>query len=613
MGFLMLSSKSTAQSTSCTGTLGENIFTNGDFGRGQANILAKDPGIAPGYSYSTSPPPNDGFYTITNDMSKWSNIYSVWHTPKDNSKDQDGYMMVVNASFTPGVFYIQTITGLCENTKYVFSADILNIDRRGLQNRILPNVSFLINGVSKFSSGNIINDEVWKTFDFAFVTDSNQTELILSLVNNAPGGQGNDLALDNISFRPCGPELLISPDNVANICEDGDPIQMDAIIKSQDGASFVLKWQRSIDNGITWDDLPGETTKSVIHNIKIAGTYIYRYMVAGTMQGLSNNKCRIIGPTKVVNVIPKNYVITDTICEGLAYNQAGKSYTTSGTYIDKLTSVFGCDSIVTLNLTFVPDEKISTTPVVKDLSCSYTMDGAITFNNTFGKWPPFLIQVFDGLGNETKALENLSSGPYFYKITDRHGCRLIDSLEIKQPAPFTIDLGKDLTIYLGEKVMLKPESLFEIQSLTWYPSELINCVDDCMNVTFTPFNDLQVSAVASSENGCKVSDSLYIHVIDDAQLYIPNVFKINLNDINGTIGIFGNEAAIQSINGFHIYDRWGNLIFNANNFQLKENITWDGTLENGKRVVSGVYAYTIDVTLINGKNRHLTGTITALE
>ncbi|MDH3648395.1 MAG: hypothetical protein OEQ53_01875 [Saprospiraceae bacterium] len=50
----------------CSGSLGENIFIEGDFGSGSANFLAMDPAVAPGYVYTTNPPPNDGFYTITN-------------------------------------------------------------------------------------------------------------------------------------------------------------------------------------------------------------------------------------------------------------------------------------------------------------------------------------------------------------------------------------------------------------------------------------------------------------------------------------------------------------------------------------------------------------------
>jgi len=70
----------------CTGNLGENIFEEGDFGSGTATILTPDPGIAPGFIYETNPPPQDGFYTITNNMNNWTNApFFGWDTFSDNT------------------------------------------------------------------------------------------------------------------------------------------------------------------------------------------------------------------------------------------------------------------------------------------------------------------------------------------------------------------------------------------------------------------------------------------------------------------------------------------------------------------------------------------------
>ena len=139
----------------CTGNLGVNIFLDGDFGSGQQVILATDPGIAPGYQYQNNPPPNDGFYTITNNMSLWGYTFPGWMTIQDNSDDPQGYFMVVNASFEPGKFYEQTIDGLCENTTYQFSADIINIISPASESLILPNVAFFLDDQIQFSTGDI--------------------------------------------------------------------------------------------------------------------------------------------------------------------------------------------------------------------------------------------------------------------------------------------------------------------------------------------------------------------------------------------------------------------------------------------------------------------------
>ena len=73
----------TAQSTVCNGNLGENIFEEGDFGRGSAYVFPTDPGIAPGFQYSTNLPIADGEYVLTNDMAKWPNIYPSWLRIRD--------------------------------------------------------------------------------------------------------------------------------------------------------------------------------------------------------------------------------------------------------------------------------------------------------------------------------------------------------------------------------------------------------------------------------------------------------------------------------------------------------------------------------------------------
>ena len=200
-----------AQDPICDGNLGENIFEDGDFGSGIANILSPDPNIAPGYNYTFLGPPNDGLYVITNNTGAWPGLFPTWLAIQDNSSDPQGYMMVVNASFNPGLFYEQIIDDLCENTVYEFSADVINLIASGVSGHIAPNVSFLINDEVRFTTGDIPQNNQWNTYGFTFETIPGQTTVKLSLRNEAPGGIGNDLALDNITFRACGPQALICP------------------------------------------------------------------------------------------------------------------------------------------------------------------------------------------------------------------------------------------------------------------------------------------------------------------------------------------------------------------------------------------------------------------
>jgi len=285
----------------CDGNLGINVFEDGDFGSGMANVLQDNPNIAPSYTYSNAQAsPNDGFYTLTNNTAVWSFLFPTWLAISDNSDDPNGYMMVVNASFDPGIFYVQEVSGLCENTLYEFSADIINLIRVPVSDHIRPNIDFLIDGVVRFSTGDVPQDAEWHKYGFTFTTDPGQTTVSLSLKNNAPGGNGNDLALDNISFQACGPDAFVTAEQTIFLCEDDNsPVTIEAKLTATNQA---LQWQSSIDS-VTWINLPGETGLSIVHDNFEIGRYYYRYISAGSPVELSNEKCRIISDVLVVEIL----------------------------------------------------------------------------------------------------------------------------------------------------------------------------------------------------------------------------------------------------------------------------------------------------------------------
>jgi hypothetical protein len=100
---------------------GPPIF-NENFGQGTANGPALVSGTT-NYTY-TANNPQDGFYTITNNMQR---VIPASHNTGDHTGNTDGKALVINADFTPGIFYQTPVTGLCENTTYEFSAWLLNI------------------------------------------------------------------------------------------------------------------------------------------------------------------------------------------------------------------------------------------------------------------------------------------------------------------------------------------------------------------------------------------------------------------------------------------------------------------------------------------------------
>ena len=594
IGLLSLGLELSAQI--CEGNLGENIFTEGDFGSGVSNILMTNPQIAPGYNYITNPPPDDGNYTLTNNTSSWGSFADGWANIQDNSPDPNGYMMVVNASFEPGLFYEQIVDDLCDNTLYVFSADIYNLHESG--NLIRPNLSFLLDGVVQYTTGQVPENGIWNTYGFTFTTAPGQTQVTLSLQNNAPGGIGNDLAIDNITFRPCGPEALILPEEIANICEDGSPIAIEATILGDQYDNPSVQWQESFDEGLTWVDIPGATDLTYTHTDLSGGFYYYRYLLANGTENLSNSKCRVVSNVKVVRVVPKFYTIIDTLCEGLSFDLAGNLYAETGIYEDSLLTDIGCDSIVTLDLTIIPDDGIAAEFQFNDPSCDYLEDGSISLSNIVNGAPPYEILI-DGIPDAEGTLLNLAEGDYNYSISDRFGCVLETTITLQSPPPFVVDLGPDQQLGLGESLQLSASFSEPVQAFEWAPAELINCEGDCTDLEWIPTNSGTFFLTATSENGCVASDSIRITVNVVRRVYIPNAFSPNDDGVNDVFAIYADVPNVQEIIQLIIFDRWGGIVYEQEGIAPNDLTTgWDGTTR-GEAVTQGIYTYMAKIRFLD--------------
>ena len=596
----------------CDGNLGDNIFEAGDFGSGTANVLTPDPRIAPGFIYQTNPPPEDGFYTITNSTARWSSIFPAWRLFGDNSTDPNGYMMVVNASFEPGLFYQREVSNLCENTLYQFTADITNVVSRN-SNMLPPNVSFLIDDEVFFTTGNIPEDEKWNTYGFTFTTAPGQTSVILALRNNAPGGVGNDIALDNISFRACGPEALIEPAVEATVCEDAPPLPLTARINGDQYTSPAVQWQSSPDGGTTWVDLPAANSPTYQHPPSAPGTYLYRYLLANSPANLASAKCRVLSAVTTVTVLPSTVGLTDTICEGLTFAVGESRYGTSGNYVDTLVSSRGCDSIVQLALTVVPDAGLSATYSLTDPGCSYASDGSIIPISVDGGTGAYSFTL-DGIAYyPTNPADSLPGGTYLARITDRYGCFVEEALTLTAPPPFTVDLGPDLDLILGETARLRPASSQPIAEYQWFPAELTeNCDSLCADLSFVPINSLRAGLIAVSPDGCVASDSLRIAVHPERLVFIPTAFSPNGDGRNDRFTVFGSSPNVRNVRSLRVFDRWGSELFAAADLPVNaEEPGWDGTAD-GRRLSAGTYVYAAEVEFLDGAVEVYSGLLTLI-
>jgi gliding motility-associated-like protein len=597
-----------AQADLCSGSLGENTFTDGDFGTGAANVFPTDPGLAPGYQYSTQVPINDGVYTLTNNSGAWAANWPTWLLIGDNSSDPEGYMMIVNASFTPGIFFEKTVTDLCDNTVYEFSADVINFVMNGVPDHILPNVSFFVDDELFYSTGPIQQDEKWRKVGFTFTTDPGRTEVKLTMRNNAPGGVGNDIALDNIAFQACGSPSKVTTNTPGIICEDAEFPTLSAEI--EDDTLAVVQWQISEDGGLTWSDLPGGTTLTFQVEPVPPGEYIYRFLHATSATNLQNEKCRTVSDFLTLEVVPIEFLIVDTICEGLSYLLGNENVSETGIYIRTFISSMGCDSIVTLDLTIIADPRFTPKYTVRAPGCYRGDDGSIVLEEVPGGVEPFLFQISGDIDYVEDTLI-LPSGEYLIYLEDRYRCYYEGVITVPETPEFVLTGLVDTSIILGYAVSFAVQSNYPVQTVVWSPPDGLSCLD-CLEIVARPFNTTNYEITAVSENGCTAIATVRIDVERAARVYAPNVFSPNNDGVNDVWGLGVDDSNVRALSEVVIFDRWGGVIFSGQNILIEDiGAIWDGR-KDGQLVASGVYTFLLRLILVDNTVESKAGTITVL-
>ncbi len=577
----------------CNGSLGANLFDDGDFGSGSVTNVISDPLIAPGYDYVNEGPPFDGEYILTNNMAEWEFLFETWLPLRDNSADVNGYMMVVNASFDPGLFYEEEITGICENTQFEFSADIINLIRRNVPDHILPNVAFLIDDEVVLETGVIAQDERWKTFAFTFTTAPGQSSVKLSLRNNAPGGIGNDLALDNIRFRACGPPTVITSNAIDSIfCQEDNPLLLTAELESNQNLDDpFFQWEELEDN--EWIPILGANENTLSVDNLAEGTHNYRLSFAGGEDNFDNEKCRFFSEFVTISAPQRNFEIIDTICGGTGLDITGFTITEPGVFVEELVSQFGCDSIITYFIDTIARATIAADIVPRDPVCFGTSTGTIEANNVSNGFPPYFIEVGGQEFSGTLANE-LPASTHIVRVIDRFGCFLEEEIILRDPEEFVASIGPDLDISLGEEIeieIISNEIITNTTVITAPPG-----LADTVNLIFLPFEDSELIILARSEADCLVQDTLNVRVDQDLRIYTPNAFSPNDDGINDNFIISALGQSIDFIEHLNIYSKWGELLYTAR--ELDEG--WNGRTPSGDQSEQGVYVFHLKGALING-------------
>ena len=230
------------------------------------------------------------------DIANWA--WYAWAPIEDHTLgDSDGRMAIFNADVNPGIFYETEITGTLSNIPVTYSFWVINIDEpdqnfideehsgnaSSYNHRNLPNitVNFLTldrsTVIATYNTGDITRcgdsfvptdhtgtyphiadanyntceTSVWQQFTQQF--SSTETAFVVQFVNNTPGGEGNNFAIDDIQIR----QSLCDMDNdlVANIFDlDSDNDGIPDVIEANNTAASLSEGKGTLTGTPNWTD-----------------------------------------------------------------------------------------------------------------------------------------------------------------------------------------------------------------------------------------------------------------------------------------------------------------------------------------------------------------------
>lgn len=594
----------------CTGALGEPVV-NIDFNRG-SSVFGQSVSNATTYRFVAGTP-NDGEYTISKNTNGMYNDDYGWHQITNHTpNDPNGYMMIVNASIDPGIIYQTSLPALCPGTTYEFSGWIINLLNYSGKK---PNISFQIETklgkvLKEYATGEIPDGPTpeWIKYSTIFKVED-ETELILKIVNLGMGGSGNDVAFDDIAFRPCGPiatqHLNLKDDLNATLCEnDIGNYRFEANVSDNFYANPGYQWQ--VNTGTGWNDISGETETVYVAKFDGArpGTYQYRLNTA-EKNNINFPSCRVAFPTFTIKVNSKAKAgNSGPVCVGQSiqlssdeadsYFWEGPNFSSkeknpvllnaskemSGIYVLTVTSN-GCTTSDTTTVTILNPPKVITNFQEAEICVGNSIELSASGGKTY-LWSPI-----DGLSDPHTShpiatpIENTT-----YSVAVSNGACVeyanISITVIKKPV---VNAGKDITIFAGQSTRLQGQISGNYDSFKWVPSEYL---DDpkSLNPIATPPTDINYALVASSEHGCLPGlDSVFVRTYP--KISIPNSFSPNGDGINDVWEIPSAHKFPQI--SIKIIDRNGQLIYQSNG-PFKP---WDGTL-NGNNLPVAIYYYRIN-------------------
>lgn len=274
----------------------------------------------------------------------------------------------------------------------------------------------------------------------------------------------------------------------------------------------------------------------------------------------------------------------------------------------------GCASsdlaVVILDNAIVENALIST----EQPTCFSDANGSLTVETVEGGTPPFVYSLNGGAFSSQSIFRNLTSGNYTLVVQDAMGCEYETEALVETSNDLRVDAGPDQYIKWGDTVQVQAEVNIpqaELNALRWQSFGNLPC-NDCPELILGPLQTTAYTVSVTDENGCIATDEVTIFVNREREVFIPNAFSPDGDGNNDVLMIFTGRDVV-SVKSFLIFNRWGEITFEAYNFQANDpQYGWNGTSRNGLLHNTAVFVYLAEVEFLDGSTVLFKGDVTLM-
>ncbi len=256
----------------------------------------------------------------------------------------------------------------------------------------------------------------------------------------------------------------------------------------------------------------------------------------------------------------------------------------AGNYVWIVRDSAGCEQRDSFSVALINELTLDLSSVPP--TCEGLDDGQIIINSISGGVGPYSVQIDNGPQFISDvwpdSISQIGVGVHDIIVTDISGCDQSFTIDIDDASAGVLSLGPDITISLGDSVLIPTQiSDIDISQITWTPPGIAS---SSAPFWFKPDETTTITVQVVDDQGCMYSDDKKITIFFEQNFFVPNVFSPNGDQINDLLEISFSVNPI-TIQTFEIFDRWGDMVFRSSE---SNSVSWNGTFD-GKDVPSGVF------------------------